>query len=75
MKFSEAWLRQWVNPALDSDDLLFQMTMAGLEVDGTEPVAQGFSGVVVGKSSAPSSTQTRTSSGYVRSARGLKPFR
>jgi phenylalanyl-tRNA synthetase beta chain len=49
MKFSEAWLRQWVNPALDSDDLLFQMTMAGLEVDGTEPVAQGFSGVVVGE--------------------------
>ena len=49
MKFSEAWLRQWVNPALDSDDLLFQMTMAGLEVDGTEPVAQGFSSVVVGE--------------------------
>jgi phenylalanyl-tRNA synthetase beta chain len=49
MKFSEAWLRQWVNPALNSDDLLFQMTMAGLEVDGTEPVAQSFSGVVVGE--------------------------
>lgn len=47
MKFSEAWLRQWVNPALDSDELLFQMTMAGLEVDGTEPAAQAFSGVVV----------------------------
>ena len=29
MKFSEAWLRQWVNPSLDSDELLFQMTMAG----------------------------------------------
>lgn len=49
MKFSEAWLRQWVNPALSSDDLLFQMTMAGLEVDGTEPAAQSFSGVVVGE--------------------------
>ena len=49
MKFSEAWLRQWVNPSLDSDELLFQLTMAGLEVDGTEPAAQTFSGVVVGE--------------------------
>ena len=49
MKFSEAWLRQWVNPPLDSDELLFQMTMAGLEVDGTEPAAQAFSGVVDGE--------------------------
>ncbi|NCF43548.1 MAG: phenylalanine--tRNA ligase subunit beta, partial [Proteobacteria bacterium] len=49
MKFSEAWLRQWVNPPLASDALLFQMTMAGLEVDGTEPAAQSFSDVVVGE--------------------------
>ena len=49
MKFNEAWLRQWVNPSLDSDELLFQLTMAGLEVDGTEPAAQIFSGVVVGE--------------------------
>ena len=49
MKFSEAWLRQWVNPSLNSDELLFQMTMAGLEVDGTEPAAEAFSGVVVGE--------------------------
>lgn len=47
MKFSEAWLRQWVNPSLDSAELLHQMTMAGLEVDGTEPAAKVFSGVVV----------------------------
>lgn len=47
MKFSEAWLRQWVNPSLDSAELLYQMTMAGLEVDGTEPAAKAFSGVVV----------------------------
>ncbi|MBL6709315.1 MAG: phenylalanine--tRNA ligase subunit beta, partial [Pseudomonadales bacterium] len=49
MKFSEAWLRQWVDPSLSSDELLFQLTMAGLEVDGTEPAAQSFSGVVVGE--------------------------
>jgi phenylalanyl-tRNA synthetase beta chain len=47
MKFSEAWLRQWVNPSLDSAELLHQMTMAGLEVDGTEPAAKVFSGVIV----------------------------
>ena len=49
MKFSEAWLRQWVNPSVGSDELMFQLTMAGLEVDGTEPAAQTFSGVVVGE--------------------------
>ena len=49
MKFSEAWLRQWVDPALERDALLQQLTMAGLEVDGTEPAAQVFSGVVVGR--------------------------
>ena len=48
MKFSEKWLREWVNPALSSDDLVAQLTQAGLEVDGTEPVAGDFSGVVVG---------------------------
>lgn len=39
MKFSELWLRGWVNPAIDSDALANQITMAGLEVDGVEPVA------------------------------------
>lgn len=49
MKFSEAWLRQWVNPALERDVLLQQLTMAGLEVDGVEPAAKEFTGVVVGR--------------------------
>ena len=39
MKFSELWLREWVNPAIDSEALSDQITMAGLEVDGVEPVA------------------------------------
>ena len=47
MKFSEAWLREWVNPALGSEQLAEQLTMAGLEVDSVEPVATGFQGVVV----------------------------
>lgn len=47
MKFSEAWLREWVDPGLGREDLLHQLTMAGLEVDGVDPVAGAFSGVVV----------------------------
>jgi phenylalanyl-tRNA synthetase beta chain len=49
MKFSESWLREWVNPTLSSDQLAHQITMAGLEVDGIDPVAGEFSGVVIGE--------------------------
>jgi len=49
MKFSESWLREWVNPALSSDELTHQITMAGLEVDAIEPVAGEFSGVIIGE--------------------------
>ena len=47
MKFSENWLRTWVNPALSSDELAHVLTMAGLEVEGMEAVAPAFSNVVV----------------------------
>ncbi len=49
MKFSEQWLREWVNPSIDSDALVAQLTMAGLEVDEVSPVAAKFSGVIVGE--------------------------
>lgn len=49
MKFSESWLREWVNPAISRDDLSHQITMAGLEVDGVDAVAADFSGVFVGE--------------------------
>ncbi|MGQ7275909.1 phenylalanine--tRNA ligase subunit beta [Marinobacter sp. V034] len=49
MKFSEQWLREWVNPSIDTQALVDQITMAGLEVDGFEPVAGAFSGVIVGR--------------------------
>ena len=49
MKFSESWLREWVNPNISSDELSEQLTMAGLEVDGVEAVAGDFSGVVIGQ--------------------------
>jgi len=47
MKFSERWLREWVNPTLSLQELLHRLTMAGLEVDGTEPAGSSFTGVVV----------------------------
>lgn len=47
MQFSEAWLRELVNPALDTQALVEQITMAGLEVDSVTPAAAEFSGVVV----------------------------
>ena len=49
MKFSEKWLREWVNPSVSTDELSEQLSMAGLEVDGIDAVAGDFSGVVVGE--------------------------
>lgn len=47
MQFSESWLRTLVNPALSSAELSHLLTMAGLEVEGMEPVAPAFDKVVV----------------------------
>lgn len=47
MKFSENWLRTWVNPELSSDELGHLLTMAGLEVEAQEAVAPAFNNVVV----------------------------
>ncbi|MEE9491914.1 MAG: phenylalanine--tRNA ligase subunit beta [Gammaproteobacteria bacterium] len=47
MKISESWLREWVNPELDTAALAETLTMAGLEVDSIEPAAAEFSGVIV----------------------------
>jgi phenylalanyl-tRNA synthetase beta chain len=49
MKFSESWLREWVNPPVGTNELADQLSMAGLEVDSVDPVAGEFSGVVVGE--------------------------
>ena len=49
MKISESWLREWVNPAIGTDELVAQLTMAGLEVDAVESVAGDFTGVIVGE--------------------------
>ncbi len=49
MKFSENWLRTWVNPNLSSEALAHTLSMAGLEVEALEPVAPAFSGVMIGE--------------------------
>ncbi|UAW99799.1 phenylalanine--tRNA ligase subunit beta [Halopseudomonas nanhaiensis] len=49
MKFSEQWLRGWVNPEVTRDELVARLSMTGLEVDSVTPAAGEFSGVVVGE--------------------------
>ncbi|MDR2187858.1 MAG: phenylalanine--tRNA ligase subunit beta [Azonexus sp.] len=47
MKFSESWLRAFVDPQLTSEELSHRLTMAGLEVENRQPVAPAFAHVVV----------------------------
>jgi len=47
MEISESWLREWVDPKVDSDTLISQLTMAGLEVGGWRNAAPKLDGVVV----------------------------
>ncbi|TDJ42861.1 MAG: phenylalanine--tRNA ligase subunit beta [Gammaproteobacteria bacterium] len=49
MKISEQWLREWADPDVDSQVLVEQLTMAGLEVDGVEPCAPPLEKIVVGR--------------------------
>jgi phenylalanyl-tRNA synthetase beta chain len=47
MQFPESWLREFCNPPLDTQGLADLLTMAGLEVEETRPVAPPCSGIVV----------------------------
>ncbi|MDP3124220.1 MAG: phenylalanine--tRNA ligase subunit beta [Thiobacillus sp.] len=47
MQFPESWLRNLVNPALDTAQLAHVVTMAGLEVEALSPVAPPFNNVLV----------------------------
>lgn len=49
MEFSEAWLREYCNPPIDSKALAELLTMSGLEVEERRPAAPPFSGVVVAR--------------------------
>jgi phenylalanyl-tRNA synthetase beta chain len=47
MKFSEKWLRDLVNPPLDTSELSHRLTMIGHEVDAVESYGDGLDCVVV----------------------------
>jgi len=49
MKISVQWLREWVDPPVDTSTLAAQLTLAGLEIEAVEPVVGVFDGVVVGR--------------------------
>ncbi len=52
MKFSENWLRELVDVTADSNKILEQFNLLGLEVDSVEPAASEFSDIVVGEITA-----------------------
>ena len=47
MKFSERWVRRWVDPPIGTDELVEGLTAAGLEVESTTPVAGRLQHVTV----------------------------
>ena len=47
MLISEAWLREYIDPDIDTLDLAHQMTMAGLEVEAVNVLSGDFEDVVV----------------------------
>ena len=49
MRFPESWLREWVDPAIDTAALAERLTLLGLEVDAIESAGPSFSGVVIGR--------------------------
>jgi phenylalanyl-tRNA synthetase beta chain len=49
MKIAESWLREWVNPDLDTEALAARLTIVGHEVDGIEFEGAGLDGVVIGE--------------------------
>ena len=49
MQFSENWLRTFVDPSLDAAELSHALTMAGLEVEGSQSAGAVFERVVIGE--------------------------
>ncbi len=47
MKFSENWLREWVDVPVDRARLAHALTMAGLEVEVINVLGEGLEGVVI----------------------------
>ena len=49
MKFSEQWLREWVDPPISTETLADQLTMLGLEVEDVVTAGPKLNGVVAGR--------------------------
>ncbi|QCI23688.1 phenylalanine--tRNA ligase subunit beta [Buchnera aphidicola (Macrosiphoniella sanborni)] len=49
MKFSEKWLREWIDVKIDSNILYEQIANSGIEVEYIKNFKTQFSGVIVGK--------------------------
>lgn len=47
MKFNERWVREWVDPPIDTEELVERLTAAGLEVEAVAPVAAPLERVTV----------------------------
>ena len=47
MKFNESWIREWVDPPLETEELAARLTAAGLEVESVAPVAGSIRHVTV----------------------------
>ena len=47
MKFSERWVREWVDPPIDTEELAARLTAIGLEVESATPVAGSIRQVTV----------------------------
>jgi len=49
MRFSENWLREWVDPPVSTEELAEQLTLAGLEVEGIEDCRGQLAGIVIAR--------------------------
>ena len=47
MKFNERWLREWVDPPIDTEELAARLTASGFEVESVVPVAGSLMHVTV----------------------------
>ncbi|GIR69079.1 MAG: hypothetical protein CM15mP74_03300 [Halieaceae bacterium] len=75
MILSENWLREWVNPELDTEALAHTLTMAGLEVDAVTPLAEGSMALSWRRLSRLNPTPMPTSCAYAASTLAVKRYR
>ena len=66
MKLSLNWLSDWTSIDRDVPALCELLTMAGLEVDGYESVAEGLDGVVIEYVRTANNTRTRINFPFAR---------